>query len=205
MSTHLTISCRFSYEPATDVCYSTLDHMDYTGYRVGDDGSIWSCRSPNGRGPLKNKWKRLQPVFVSGYKAINLYRRGKSPCSKLIHRLVLEAFVGPCPDGLEACHFPDRDRRNSSLANLRWDTNAANKEDSRIHGTRIMGEKCKGHKLTEDQVILIRKGGYSDTKFANMFGVRRAAVFRARRGVTWKHATLKERNDELPQQMQELR
>lgn len=54
----------------------------------------------------------------------------------LIHRLVLTAFVGPCPDGQEGCHnngIPDDNR----LLNLRWDTRQANTQDAISHGAHI--------------------------------------------------------------------
>lgn len=52
-----------------------------------------------------------------------------------VHRLVLEAFVGPCPEGMEACHFPDRDPSNNRLENLRWGTHRENMDDMRKHGS----------------------------------------------------------------------
>lgn len=45
-----------------------------------------------------------------------------------IHRAVLEAFVGPRPDGMEGCHFND-DKNDNRLVNLRWDTHSANMKD----------------------------------------------------------------------------
>lgn len=36
-----------------------------------------------------------------------------------VHRLVLEAFVGPCHEGFECDHL-DRNRRNNALTNLRY-------------------------------------------------------------------------------------
>lgn len=65
-------------------------------------------------------------------------------------RMVLEAFVGPCPDGLEACHYPDRNVANNWLTNLRWDTRSENNRDQVRHGTHANASKveCKyGHPL----------------------------------------------------------
>lgn len=42
-----------------------------------------------------------------------------------IHRLVLETFVGPPPDGCECDHI-DRDPSNNKLENLRWVTHYEN-------------------------------------------------------------------------------
>ncbi|SLH06239.1 NUMOD4 motif-containing HNH endonuclease [Mycobacteroides abscessus] len=46
-----------------------------------------------------------------------------------IHSLVLEAFIGPRPDGMECCHN-DGDRSNARLSNLRWDTRSENTLDA---------------------------------------------------------------------------
>ena len=52
---------------------------------------------------------------------------------KLVHRVVLEAFVGPCPEGLEACHYND-EHSDNRLENLRWDTHESNVEDKKRNG-----------------------------------------------------------------------
>ncbi|QDB74292.1 HNH endonuclease [Mycobacterium phage Phineas] len=66
-----------------------------------------------------------------------------------VHILVLTAFVGPCPEGMEALHGPGGSHDNS-LANLRWDTRDENNRDlvrhSRHHYSRRT--RCdKGHEL----------------------------------------------------------
>lgn len=53
---------------------------------------------------------------------------------RLVHHMVLEAFVGPRPAGLNGLHN-DGDPSNSRLTNLRWDTQAANIADAMAHGT----------------------------------------------------------------------
>lgn len=63
------------------------------------------------------------------------------------HKVVLEAFVGPCPDGMEACH-DDGDPSNNRVENLRWDTHRNNLLDKYRHGT-IFKTHCKhGHEFT---------------------------------------------------------
>lgn len=54
---------------------------------------------------------------------------------RLVHHLVLEAFVGPRPDGAEARHFPDRDKTNNRVDNLHWGTAQDNSDDKKVHGT----------------------------------------------------------------------
>lgn len=51
-----------------------------------------------------------------------------------IHRLVMAAFIGPCPKGLEVCHN-DGNASNNHLANLRYDTRSENIKDQLRHGT----------------------------------------------------------------------
>lgn len=65
-----------------------------------------------------------------GYKAVALCQSG-SRKTKLIHRLVCEAFLGPIPEGYEVNH-KDEDKGNNRLDNLELLTH---KENMR-YGTR---------------------------------------------------------------------
>lgn len=73
----------------------------------------------------------------------------------LVYRLMLEAFVGPCPKGMEACHN-DGNPGNNKLANLRWDTRSANEFDKVLHGAIHCGERHWNAKLSDAQVADIR-------------------------------------------------
>lgn len=136
----------------------------FPSYRVGNDGSVWSlfersCRGiGNGSGckhVLGKTWRRLKENRSGKYSRVSLYRNG-TMFVKQVHQLVLEAFVGPCPDGMEACHYPERDTKNNSLPNLRWDTPKANQVDRLKHGMTGIGEKNGSAKLTWEQVRAIR-------------------------------------------------
>lgn len=70
-------------------------------------------------------------IANNGYPRVNLSRQSKVT-GYLVHRLVLEAFVGPCPANMEALHH-DGDKTNCTLSNLRWGTSAENKADMRRH------------------------------------------------------------------------
>ena len=88
-----------------------------------------------------------------GYCRVILSKVGTKPKTVWVHRLVLESFVGPCPEGMEACHN-DSDPSNNSLENLRWDTHAANMQDKVENWT-----VCKnGHPITPDN-LYTRPGG----------------------------------------------
>jgi hypothetical protein len=67
------------------------------------------------------------------YLTITLWRDGKEH-RKSAHRLVLEAFVGPCPPGHECAHG-DGNPGNPRLTNLRWATPTENHADKKLHGT----------------------------------------------------------------------
>lgn len=53
----------------------------------------------------------------------------------MVHRLVLEAFVGSCPEGMQCCHWDDVPT-NNRLSNLRWDTPAENEKDKARNAAR---------------------------------------------------------------------
>lgn len=70
--------------------------------------------------------------------------------NKYIHRLVLEAFVGPCPDGMEALHS-DGNKTNNNVDNLRWGTPSENNRDIVKHGRHRNARKThcpSGHALS---------------------------------------------------------
>lgn len=83
--------------------------------------------------------------------------------SILVHRLVLEAFDGPCPEGMECRHL-DGDPTNNRLANLRWGTRSENNLDRVAHGTHHQARKTHcpmGHRLAEPNIVPAeaRRGG----------------------------------------------
>lgn len=51
-----------------------------------------------------------------------------------VHHLVLNAFIGLRPKGMEACHN-DGNPANNHISNLRWDTHGNNERDKYLHGT----------------------------------------------------------------------
>jgi hypothetical protein len=120
---------------------------------------------------------------VTGYEAISLCSGGVVRQFS-VHRLVLEAFVGRRPKGMEACHW-DGNRTNSALANLRWDTRRNNAVDRKRHGTDLLGERAKSARLTRDLVLAIRRRDKPATQWAKELGVGLQTVCRARLGQTW--------------------
>lgn len=116
--------------------------VGYEGqYEVSDKGEVrsigrWLTKRTRW-GSVSQFWHAGRPLQWTdrgeGYHEVGLNRGGKQRQMK-VHRLVLEAFVGPCPDGMEGCHANGNPADNR-LENLRWDTHSSNVADSVEHGT----------------------------------------------------------------------
>jgi hypothetical protein len=164
----------------------------FPGYRVGDDGSVWSRWRRGGRTHgyiLSDVWRLLVGgIDRDGYHKLILCAGGKRRHVRAAI-LVLEAFVGPCPAGMESCH-EDGDNTNDRLSNLRWDTHLNNIRDKRRHGTHQTGEKHAFHKFTDDQVREIRArraAGEKVTHLAREFKVWPGTISAITTGRHWKH------------------
>lgn len=95
-----------------------------------------------------------------------------------VQRLVLHAFVGPCPKGMQACHN-DGNGFNNAVGNLRWDTPSNNQLDRRKHGTHRCGERSPWAKLSDAQrreIVALLRGGRSKRSVAKQFGVAHATI-----------------------------
>ncbi len=164
---------------------------EFPGYRAGSDGSVWSCRPVNGRGPLKESWRKLNPSTDSKGRCVVSICSGACRRQFQVHTLVLLAFVGPKPPGMQCRHYPDPDPTNCRLGNLRWGTQKENAEDSVAKGVQVNGERCHRSKLTAEQVIEIRqqhtgKRG-ENVRLANIYGIAPTNISRIVSGKTWKH------------------
>jgi hypothetical protein len=76
--------------------------------------------------------------------------------TRYAHRLVCEAWHGPCPPDKEHAAHNDGNRRNNHFSNLRWATRAENEADKFKHGTNPAGERHPSAKLTWETVCSIR-------------------------------------------------
>lgn len=103
---------------------------DHPGYEASNLGRIRSHR--RGETTMLKPWARS-----TGHLMVNPSVNGKNK-SRFVHRLVMLAFVGPCPEGMEVCHGPGGPDDNR-LGNLRYDTHRANMEEAAISGTLSLG------------------------------------------------------------------
>lgn len=168
------------------------------GYLVDRSGNVYStirrCYRPGHVGVLyKNDGP---PVLLAARPQKTGYLRvaigsGKSRKHKLVHRLVLEAFVGPCPLGMEAAHA-NGIRTDNRLENLSWKTPKDNSNDKWLVGTMAFGDSHPGAKLTAESVselLALREQGASWGQLADRFGVSKRAIGRVIHGKTWCHVT----------------
>lgn len=104
-----------------------------------------------------------------------------------MHRLVLEAFVGPRPRRMVARHL-DGDQSNNAVGNLAWGTPSENATDRLDHGRTPRGEGNAKAKLTDDQVREIRSllsQGELPGDVAKRYGVSRPTIIYIRDGKRW--------------------
>lgn len=162
-------------------------------YEASDEGRIRSLVVRNGiprKAPriLTPRPDRRRPQSVR--LAISFYQDGRRIWSS-VHRSVAAAFLGPCPPGMECCHW-DGDTTNNRLANLRWDTKLGNAADDRRNGVNRGAPKGERHylaKLSEDDARLIKASppGPETTILARRYGVSPRHIRAIRTGRTWSH------------------
>lgn len=137
-----------------------LPVVGYEGYyEVSDLGRVRSLpRVTNGSfgGTRRLPGRVLRPGInpKTGRRIVALHRDGAGRSHK-VYPLVLAAFVGPRPPGMEACHN-DGDHTNDRLSNLRWDTSSRNTYDSVRHGTHNHARKThclRSHLLVEPNLV----------------------------------------------------
>jgi len=154
-------------------------------YEVSDMGRVRSLKY--------GKKKVLKPIN-NGFGYLYVYMVTPKKVRRVaIHRLVLETFVGPCPPGMECCHYPDADTKNCKLSNLSWGTAKQNWKHRDEIGHHYRGEKTVLAKLTEKQVreiYALRASGLSCNEIAKTYGVVRRTVGHICEGHSWAHLGL---------------
>jgi hypothetical protein len=108
--------------------------------------------------------------------------------AEYVHRLVLRAYVGPCPDGQEVRHL-DGNPANNSVANLAYGTRSENIADMHGHGTARVGEKHHNARLSAEIVRSLRAehaAGVATHELARRYGVHWVTAYDAIVGRTWR-------------------
>lgn len=136
-------------------------------------------------GNVYKEGEKKEPYLnKKGYRCVN------APKSNPVAHLILNGFVGPKPDGLEACHADDV-KTNDRADNLRWGTHSSNVLDSVRNGThaRLGGEKNGQAILNSEVVKQIRKdyatGFYSWQGIADKYGISKRQAGRIINNESW--------------------
>ena len=149
-------------------------------YEVSNFGRLWSVPRKHPRsGRFLRYW-----VTPKGYRKFKI--GGVVSVTRYIHALVLEAFVGPRPEGMEAAHL-NGDPSDNRVENLKWVSSEENKLHQKQHGTQPLGSSHHTAKLTEENVQDIRRlrrGGMLWKEIAQRFGVSKNTARSAGYGLT---------------------
>jgi len=134
--------------------------LDHTGlYDASSHGDIRSLPRLDLAGrPLRGRILKQQQDEV-GRMSVGLHKDGKQKTYR-VHRLVAEAFLGPCPPGLEVAHWDDIPWHNE-ITNLRFVTSHENKMDMVRNGGHFYANHThcpQGHEFTPANTFLGSKG-----------------------------------------------
>jgi hypothetical protein len=168
------------------------ESSEFPGYGFTPDGRYWCCLNTRRvRGP----WRQLKGTrHLDGY-LMGAMRNGSGKMRMvLLHRIILETFVGPCPDGMECLHR-DNDKTNNAVPNLRWGSHRENIRDAAADGLLANRNCQKGSqrplaKLTEGDIPVIRqliRDGHTLKSIADRYGVHRVQIGHIKSGKGWKH------------------
>lgn len=163
----------------------------YPNYQVSNMGRVKTRCCPGYHG-LTIDWHPLNHwIANNGYPTVSV-TRNRVRRTVCVHTLVLEAFVGPRPPKLVACH-ENGISVDVRLANLRWDTYKANEADKVRHGTHNRGERSGLAKLTNDQVreimILLDENRVKQRVIARTYGVSDQTICDIKKGRKYASVT----------------
>jgi len=150
---------------------------DYEGYyEVSNKGDV--RRVMSSRGSVAGKIRKTF-VGTSGYKCLSLSKENQQQ-TKMVHRLVAEAFYGPSE--LQVNHI-NGDKLDNRAENLEWATQSENMKHAVATGLfkarDMSGEKNPFSKLTDKErtsIGLMRYMRVPQKKIAEMFGICVATV-----------------------------
>lgn len=122
-----------------------------------------------------------------GYKEVNINNK-----RVLLHRIIAKAYIEN-PNNYPCINHIDGNKLNNNISNLEWCTHSQNTIHAYNTGLekKVLGEKHHNNKLTEEQVIYIKKN-YKPrdpingaTALGKKFGVSRYAIQDVARQKSW--------------------
>lgn len=160
----------------------------FPGYEVSNQGRV--------KNAIRGKILKMAAT-TGGYPTVGPVCNGAKKTST-VHRLVMEAFVGPRPTDRWHIAHTDGNPKNNNLCNLRYATPAENAQDFKRlgkslkykGGAPIMGDDHASSKLRSHQIPRIRASramGYSCASLAIIYKVSESAIRDVCIGKTWGH------------------
>ena len=129
-------------------------------YSVSDDGRVVSkarlVRRGNVLQPRKSRLLKGH-VAMGGYQRVKICIPGEKYRMWFIHELVMLAFVGPKPEGMDTRHL-NGDPQDNRLVNLAYGTRRENIDDKVRHGKpyQVSAHACpNGHDYTVENTKLV--------------------------------------------------
>ena len=122
----------------------------YERYWVCEDGQIIGCRGD----VLK------QVASQKGYIKVILVGDDGKRWTTWVHNVVMLAFAGPKPEGMETRHL-DGNKLNNAKSNLVYGTRSENQKDRVAHGTHHETNKThcpQGHEYTQENTHIGNRG-----------------------------------------------
>lgn len=152
---------------------------DFPSYEVSSWGRVrWRGR------------RHLSPTRVLGYSRVCLSEKNRQS-SRMVHRLVAAAFLGPPPFSGAVVAHNDGAPTNNRVENLRWASALENQRDRVRHGTRCRGSAVFGAKLAEQTIPEIRReisAGRTYADIGEQFGVSASTIYLIAKNRIWRHA-----------------
>jgi hypothetical protein len=162
-----------------------LPILDWPHYEVSDLGRVRTYKVRYKREISANP-TLMKGVIIDGYLRVLFTKRDPRKSKVfLVNRLVLMAFVGDPPDGMESLHR-DGNSLNNRLKNLRYGTSSQNRLDALKHGTAY------NQRLSEADIPAIWDRLVACepvARIARDYGVSVSCISPIRHGINWSHIT----------------
>ncbi len=168
------------------MCEIWKDVIDYAGiYQVSDQGRVRSIdRVVLYKTGMQREVKGvvLKQMLNPNQYLYNTLYKGNGGKTLAVHRLVCEAFIGPCPEGKEVLHGPEG-KQDNSIGNLSYGTRSKNELDKRRDGTSKIKAVIRSDGVVFDSMTQAEKAT----------GIKRGTVsnvcrghFKSAGGYTWE-------------------
>lgn len=138
-------------------------------------------------GEIKSSKGRIkkQSINKKGYAYVALWKNNKHKHCK-VHRLVAQSFL-PNPKKCSQINHKNGNKLDNQVNNLEWVTNQENRNHAIQNKLIVFGEKSHYAKLSEKDVLLIRKySTLSTSVLAFIFDVSTSQIRRIKTNKSWR-------------------